>query len=90
VRLRQKTEIGSVYNSVEAVRLTNKRRKTGGYYAGKAELEELCLQTYPAALKNASYEAYEGQYDVSELAEMVDENDIRNESLKLILQRMPI
>jgi len=80
----------SIYNSVEAVRVTNKRRKTGGYYASKEELDELCRQAYPAALKNASYEAYEGQYNVSELAEMVDEHDIRNESLKLILQGTPI
>jgi len=40
----------SIYNSVEAVRVTNRRRKTGGYYAGKEELEELCRQAYPATL----------------------------------------
>jgi hypothetical protein len=62
----------SIYNSVHAIRVTNKRRKAGGYYVGKDELEELCCQAYPAALKNASYEAYEGRYDASELAKMVD------------------
>jgi len=80
----------SIYNSVEAIRVTNKRRKTGGYYVEKEELEELCCQAYPPALKNASYEVYEGRYEASELAEMVDGNKIRNESLKLILQGMPI
>jgi len=80
----------SIYNSVEAIRVTNKRRKTGGYYVEKEELEELCCQAYPSALKNASYEVYEGRYEASELAEMVDGNKIRNESLKLILQGMPI
>ncbi len=80
----------SIYNSVEAIRVTNKRRKTGGYYVGKDDLEELCRQAYPAALKNASYEAYEGRYEASELAEMIDEKEIQNESLKLIHQGMPI
>jgi hypothetical protein len=77
----------SIYNSVEAIRVTNKRRKAGGYYAGKDELADLCQEAYPRALKNASYEAFEGRYDTSELSEMVIGHDIRNEALKLILQR---
>jgi len=76
----------SIYNSVEAIRVTNRRRKAGGYYAGKEDLAELFCEAYPGALKNASYEAFEGRYDASELGEMVNENDIRNEALKLILQ----
>lgn len=76
----------SIYNSVEAIRVTNRRRKAGGYYAGKEDLAELFCEAYPRALKNASYEAFEGRYDASELGEMVNENDIRNEALKLILQ----
>ncbi len=41
----------SIYNSVEAIRVTNKRRKAGGYYADKDELEALCREAYPRALK---------------------------------------
>ena len=76
----------SIYNSIEAIRVTNKRRKAGGYYAGKDELAELCREAYPRALKNASYEAYEGRYDTSELARKVTGHEIRNEALKLILK----
>ena len=80
----------SIYNSVEAIRVTNKRRKAGGHYADKEELAKLCREAYPSALKNASYEAFEGRHDASELREMVDEDEIWNEALKLILHGMPI
>ena len=80
----------SIYNSVEAIRVTNKRRKAGGHYADTEELEELCREAYPSALKNASFEAFEGRHSVSEIAKKIDEQKIQNTALKLILQSMSV
>ncbi len=76
----------SICNSVEKIGMTNKRRKTGGFYLKEDELKEILAKGFKAALRNASLEAFEGHYDVRKLARMVDEEKIRKEALQLILE----
>ena len=76
----------SIRNSVRAIERSNKRRKAGGWYLTQDELQEAIVEIYQTALDMASLEAFEGQYDELELAKKIDENQIKTEALKLILE----
>lgn len=76
----------SIRNSVYRINYINKRRKAGGYYCTADELKEIIDDAWPTALLKASFEAFEGRYDDDELARKTDEEQIKRESLKLILQ----
>lgn len=76
----------SIRNSVRAIERSNKRRKAGGWYLTQDELQEAIAEIYQTALDMASLEAFEGQYDELELAKKIDENQIKTEALKLILE----
>ena len=41
----------SIYNSTKEIKRTNKRRKSGGYYADEDELKEICSDAFDTALK---------------------------------------
>jgi len=77
----------SIYNALQGIRITNKRRKSGGCYLKADELETVCEEAWPHALREASYEAFEGRYDVGELAGKVDPPPIRKRALGLVLDR---
>jgi len=75
----------SIRNSIRAIERSNKRRKAGGCYLSRDELQEAIDEIYQTALDMASLEAFEGQYDELELAAKIDEKQIKKETLNLIL-----
>ena len=74
----------SIKNSVERINRTNKRRKSGGYYAQKSELLEIIEDAVSPALRNASLEAFEGDRSEQELLEMIDLDLIKNKALEML------
>ena len=76
----------SIRNAVREIERANKRRSSGGYYASETDIREILASVYPTALDRASLEVHEGRYDTSELAQMVDRDDIIKQALALILQ----
>lgn len=77
----------SVYNALRQIEKINKKRKSGGYYLSKEELNASVEESYRACLKYASLEAFGGAFDETELARMVDELQIKKEALELILKK---
>jgi hypothetical protein len=75
----------SVFNSVRQIYKINRRRKAGGYYLKTEELRDAIEESYPAALKHAALEAFEGTLSDTELSQMADETRIKEEALRLIL-----
>ena len=75
----------SMQNAVSQINRTNKRRKAGGYYLRPDELREAIDEVYANALRAASLEAFEGVYAPSQLAEMVEPEEIRAEALQMVL-----
>ena len=47
----------SIFNAVQQIQRTNKRRKAGGQYLINLELRETLEDAYPSALKGAALEA---------------------------------
>ena len=74
----------SIKNSVERINRTNKRRKSGGYYAKKSELQEIIDDAVNPALRNASLEAFEGSCSEEELLESIDLDLIKNKALAML------
>ena len=74
----------SIKNSVERINRTNKRRKSGGYYAKKEELQEIIDDAINSALRNASLEAFEGDRSEEELLEIIDLNLIKTKALEML------
>ncbi|MDJ0729795.1 MAG: DUF29 family protein [Crocosphaera sp.] len=75
----------SIANAVRQIQRTNKRRKTGGNYLKPTELRDTLEDAYDSALRQAALEAFEGNYEAEELAEMVDKTAIIDEAMGLIL-----
>lgn len=75
----------TIRNSVYRINYVNKRKKAGGYYCTEEELKEAVDDAWPTALVRSSLEAFEGRYDDIELAQKLDEEQIKKEALKLIL-----
>jgi hypothetical protein len=74
----------SIANAIEEIQSVNKRRKSGGYYFIQDELNEVIAQAYPAALRKAALEAFEGQYTTKQLGEKVDRVMIQESALNQI------
>lgn len=74
----------SINNSVREINRTNKRRKSGGYYANEQEIKETIDEAFEAAIERASLEAFEGVYNSQELLNMIDSEAIKKTALKLI------
>jgi hypothetical protein len=74
----------SIKNSVERINRTNKRRKSGGYYAKKSELQEIINDAVNPALRNASLEAFEGDRSEEELLELIDLDLIKSKALEML------
>jgi hypothetical protein len=75
----------SIRNSTDAINRINKRRKVGGFYLNKKELEETLREAYGRALDNAALEAFGGIYNRLTLSNMVEQEMILKEALDLIL-----
>lgn len=76
----------SIRNAVRAIERSNKRRKAGGYYLSAAELSDAADEVFQDALERAALEALGGAYSASELAELVDETQIKEQALRMILE----
>ncbi len=74
----------SIYNAARQIKRTNKRRKSGGFYLPLAELRDIIIEAYPAALKMAALETFEGQYTDSQLAGKIDQEKIVEQALASI------
>lgn len=75
----------SIRNAVTQIDFVNKRRKAGGYYLEIDELRRAIDERFQNALRSASLESFEGVYDATQLAEMIDETAIKAEALRLLL-----
>jgi hypothetical protein len=75
----------SIYNSTKEIKRTNKRRKSGGYYADEAELQEILHDAFDTAIKKAAIEAFEGQYTEKELLLKINPEEIKQQALLLIV-----
>ena len=62
----------SIFNAVKQIQRTNKRHKAKGTYLTEEELVETLEDAYESGLKSAALEAFEGIYDVEEIAKMVN------------------
>ncbi|NJK55584.1 MAG: DUF29 domain-containing protein [Pleurocapsa sp. SU_5_0] len=74
----------SIYNSTKEIKRTNKRRKSGGYYANEDELQEILNDAFDTAIKKAAIEAFEGQYTEKELLLKIKPEEIKEQALLLI------
>ncbi len=74
----------SINNSVREIKRTNKRRKSGGYYASEEELIETIDEAFEAAIERAALEAFEGRHDSHELIQMIDAEEVKKSALTLI------
>jgi hypothetical protein len=75
----------SIANSVKQIQRSNKRRKSGGNYLTQSEIRETLEDAYETALNQASLEAFEGRYEASAIASMVDRHAIIDQAIALIL-----
>ena len=75
----------SVNFSLRGINKSNKRRSSGGSYLKPQELEDAIEESFIAALKDASEEAFGGAYDRKILESMIDIDAIKKEALLLIL-----
>ena len=75
----------SIRNAVDGVQRVNKRRKAGGYYLSPIELEESIEEIFPAALRQASLEAFEGYYDDTTLVTKFDPHQVKEQALQMVL-----
>jgi hypothetical protein len=76
----------TIKNAIDGVQRVNKRRKAGGCYLTPDELQESIEEIYPASLRQASLEAFEGCYSDTELAAKIDASRIKAEALQRVLE----
>jgi Domain of unknown function DUF29 len=74
----------SINNSVREIKRSNRRRKSGGYYASEDELIETIDEAFEAAIERAALEAFEGRHDRDELNQMIDSDKVKKTALTLI------
>ncbi len=76
----------SIRNAVREIYRENKRRKAGGYYLISEELIETLEEAYLNAIDEASLEVAEGRYEVRELEQLVNREELINRAMNLITQ----
>ncbi len=79
----------SIFNAVKQIQRTNKRHKAKGTYLTEEELVETLEDAYESGLKSAALEAFEGIYDVEEIAKLVNRDDIMKMAIALIVDKQP-
>jgi hypothetical protein len=77
----------SIKNALYEIQRTNRRRKAGGFYGSRDDIQEMISEIYPYALSYAALEAFEGRYDADELAAMVDPQAIQAEAYRLLIEQ---
>jgi hypothetical protein len=75
----------SITNALDSISRVNKRRKAGGSYLTADELRESINEIYPASLRQASLEVFEGRYDEFELATKFNEYQVKEEAFQKLL-----
>ena len=74
----------SINNSIKQINRTNKRRKSGGYYAKKEDLIEIVDDAFGLALEGATIESFGGAYDEQEVLDMIDVEKIKDKAISLL------
>ena len=74
----------SINNSAFQINKTNKRRKSGGYYAKKAEMNEMIAEVFDLATERAALEAMGGSYSPEQLRELIDVDLVQQKAIALI------
>lgn len=74
----------SIQVAARSIQKSNKRRSAGGYYLKPEELMEAIDETFPDALEDAAYEAFEGIYSAEQLAAMINPTEIKQKAIELI------
>ena len=74
----------SINNSVKQINRTNKRRKSGGYYAQKEDLVEIIDDAFDLALEGAAIEAFGGAYNEQELLNKINVEEIKLKAMSLL------
>ena len=75
----------SIRASLYEIGKTSKRRKSGGYYAGPSEFNDMIDESYPIALRRASDEAFEGSFSEDELEAMFDVTSLKMTALNKLI-----
>ena len=70
----------SVYAALFEINKTNKRKKSGGYYADDDHFREMVDENYPLALRKAADEAFEGSFEAEELEKLFDVSALKQEA----------
>jgi hypothetical protein len=73
-----------IENAVREIQRTNQRRKIGGNYCEPSELREAVEDAYDIALNTSAIEAFEGRYESSEIAAMIDRPGIIDQAMTLM------
>ena len=74
----------SINHSVFQINKVNTRRKSGGYYAKKAEIVEIIDEVFDLAVERAALEAFGGSYSAVNLLEFIAPNSIKEKAIALI------
>ncbi len=74
----------SINNSVKQINRTNKRRKSGEYYAKKEDLVDIINDAFDLALERAAIEAFGGAYNEREILNKIDVDEIKAKAMNLI------
>jgi hypothetical protein len=74
----------SINNSIKQINRTNKRRKSGGYYAKKEDLIEIISDAFELALEGAAIEAFGGAYDEQEFLNLINAEQIKDKAISLL------
>jgi len=69
-------KIHSYLVTTDRINRINKRLKAGGYYADRQTLQALIAEAYPEALREASYEAFEGAFSPEKIESKIDMEEI--------------
>lgn len=74
-------------NSLRQIVKINKRRKAGGWYLAKEDLQVALQEAYAPALDSASLEAFEGRHTAEEIDSMIDKEKILDAAFEKITQQ---
>lgn len=77
----------SIFNAVKQIQRTNQRHKAKSTYLTDDELIETLQDAYESALRQASLEAFESRYELDEIAQMVEKDQIIATAMTLIAQK---
>ena len=75
----------SIDNSLGGITKSNKRRSAGGYYLRSEEFKDVINETFPLAVRNAAYEAFEGIYSAEQINGMINADQVKQEAFDRIL-----